>query len=154
MTHQRSVPVTGDAARAFDLAAVVLTSNGFRLERRDDRSLLATGRGLASTKQNPLLGASRVELSRVGGELRLEAELGGLRTLVRFLVAFPAGLAVAVLIAWLAADRQGGPIPWQVALALVPWAVLSPLMIRMTRRRTARALDDLLASLATEAGRR
>jgi len=152
--HTASVTLAGDPARAFDLAATVLASNGFRLEKRDDRTLAAVGRGMQSTKQNPLTGAGRVTLTRVGSELRLEADLGGVRRLVRFLVALPVGLAVAFLVGWALSGGARGPLPWQPALALAPWLVISPLMVFWIRRRTIAALDDLLASLATHAGRR
>ena len=154
MTHTASVKLAGDPARALDLAATVLASNGFRLERRDEQPLVAVGRGMLSTKQNPLTGAGRVALTRIGGELRLEADLGGLRAMARFLVALPLGMVVALGVAWAATGGTRSPVPWQAALALAPWAVIAPLMIVWIRRRTIIALDDLLASLAAHAGRR
>ncbi len=154
MTHRASIPLAGDPARAFDLAATVLASNGFRLVQRDERALEAVRKGMHSTKENPLTGAGRVLLVRSGSELRLEADLGGVRSMARFLIALPVGLAAALLLTWLVFGAARGPVPWQAGLGLAVWAVISPLMIVWIRRRTVTALDDLLASLATHAGRR
>ncbi len=145
----------GDPAPAFDLAAQVLVANGFRLERRDAQSLVAVGRGMTSSKQNPLTGAGRIVLTRSGRDLRLEADYGGVRALTRLLIALPLAMLVAFGVAWLLSGAgRGNPLPPQAALALVPWLILSPLMIAGMRRRTARALDDLLASLAVSTGGR
>lgn len=144
----------GDPAPAFDLAAQVLVANGFRLERRDAQSLVAVGRGMTSSRQNPLTGAGRIVLTRSGRDLRLEADYGGVRALTRFLIALPLAIFVAYGVAWLLSGAGRGPLPPQAALALAPWLILSPLMIAMMRRRTARALDDLLASLAASTGGR
>ena len=152
MQISRTQPCAGDPAPAFDLAANVLVANGFRLERRDAQTLVAIGRGMASTKQNPLTGAGRIVLTRSGRDLRLEADLGGVRVLTRFLIGLPLGLFSAFGVAWLLSGAARSPLPPQAALAVAPWLVLSPLMIVLMRRRTVRALDDLLASLAASAG--
>ena len=154
MQISRTRTCAGDPAPAFDLAANVLVANGFRLERRDAQSLVAVGRGMTGTRRNPLTGAGRIELTRSGRELRLDADLVGVRLLARFLIALPLALCVAFGAAWLISGAGNSPLPPQAALAVAPWLVLSPLMIVMMRRRTVRALEDLLASLAATAGGR
>jgi hypothetical protein len=154
MQISRTRIFTGDPAPAFDLAVNVLVANGFRLERRDAQTIVAIGRGMASTRQNPLTGAGRVVLSRSGRDLRLEADLGGVRTLARLMIALPLGLCVAFGVSWFLSGASRSPLPTEAALVVAPWLVISPLMIVMARRRTVRALDDLLASLAAPAGAR
>ena len=153
MQYTSSVRFTGDGDRALALAATVLAANGLRLERHDERTLVATGRGLAGGKQSPLLGASRVTITRAAGELRLEADLGGVRALTRLMLIVPAVIAIALLVLHFALRGSSPPLPPQLLLVLAPWVVLAPALSHHHRRRTTQALDDLLASLATEAGR-
>lgn len=154
MQISRTQSCAGDPAPAFDLAANVLVANGFRLERRDAQTLVAIGRGMASPKRNPLTGAGRVVLTRSGRDLRLEADLAGVRGMIRLLIALPLGLFSAFGLAWLLSGASRSSLPPQAALAVAPWLVVSPLMAWHMRRHTVRALEDLLASLAVSTGAR
>lgn len=70
-------------------ALLTLTNNGFAIVKRDGKSADLTGPGLNSTIHNPLLGASRIHLELHGHKLSLDAELGGVETMRRFLMRFP-----------------------------------------------------------------
>lgn len=64
-------------------ALVVLTSNGFIIEWCDRMAAEVTGPGLRSTRQNPLLGATRIRIERSGERVELSAELGGVEGMRR-----------------------------------------------------------------------
>ena len=145
-------------------ALITLTNNGFAIVNRDANSAELTGPGLNSTKQNPLLGASRIRLKREGEELRLDAELGGVDSMRRFLMRFPLILGVAFgllfgVVGGFAFGRQFGVgfgVPWAqgwkwllvaiggAVLPLSPWLFLSPMMSNMIRTRTQNALATLV----------
>jgi hypothetical protein len=148
---------------ALKSALATLTSNGFAITRRDATSATLTGPGLNSSRQNPLLGASRIDLRIDNKLLQVNAELGGIDTMRRFLMWFPfllgLGLGlVFVVIGGVVGQQSGlgfgvpGAQGWRWALtamvcailSVAPWLVLSPVMARMFRNRTQRALETLV----------
>lgn len=162
----------GPAEPVLAAALATLTGSGFRIVDRTATGAVLTGPGLNSTRENPLLGASRVELAVEGATLRVRADLGGVASMRRLLVWLPLGLGLGLgllftVVGGLGFGRQSGVgfgVPWAPGgwwwvpgmaaglLPVSPWVVLTPLMIRMVRRRTQRALD-VLASNAVFAGR-
>jgi len=140
-------------------AITTLMHHGFRLERRTDNEAELTGPGLTSTKQDPLLGASRVRLQSRDCRLRVNAELGGVQTMRRFLIWFPLILGLTLglvfsVVGGLVLGQQDGPapaFPWRwlwfgfgtALLPVSPWLILSPLMIRWIARRTKNAIETL-----------
>jgi hypothetical protein len=98
--------------------------------------------------------------------LELEAELGGVRRMARFLRIFPLALGLGlaaffvVLFGFIlppaVRNARGNPPPmWLIAciplLAVSPWPFVAPALIRMLTRRTVRALDTLLSNVAMAA---
>jgi hypothetical protein len=151
--YRTGVEFTGDTGRAFRAATIVLLSNGFQIVEEDGSTVVYQGPGMISSRQNPLVGASRIEIARQGDRLVLAAELGGIRTMRRFLFALPVGLAALFLVVF----GLTLPVPFaQAALfsiaPLLPWIVLSPLLANWIERRTCRALDTLLAQVASLGG--
>jgi hypothetical protein len=170
--YSTTASFTGRADPVLSAAVTTLTNNGFAIvDRMNGRTTLA-GPGLTSTRQNPILGASRIEIAVRGQTLHVDAELGGIVTMRRFLRWFPLllglglGLLFAVLgaVVWEGKFDVGLGLPWPPGLQwfvatmalgilpVVPWLFISPLLIRMVRRRTERALD-VLANNAAFAGR-
>ena len=76
MDFERTVVFHGDSERAFDLALATLTAAGFRVSSKTSATVDFEGPGMNSTQQSPLVGASRIQLSRGSSELSLVAELG------------------------------------------------------------------------------
>jgi len=145
-------------------ALTTLTNNGFAIVNRDEKSADLTGPGLNSMRQHPLLGASKIHLELQGQQLRLNAELGGVDSMRRFLMRFPfiLGLALGLLfgvVGGFTFGRQFGVgfgVPWAqgwtwllvavggAMLPVSPWLFLSPLMSRRIRTRTQNALVTLV----------
>ena len=150
------MPFRGNTGEAFQLAEAALTAIGFRLTERTADSLELVGPGMNSTKQNPLVGASRIHVRGGSGKLDLDADLGGVAWLSRFVLVFPMGLVLGLGVVftvvfgvlfglgmWLAA------VWGALGANAVMWLLLGPWMARRIRARTERALDSLLANLVS-----
>lgn len=156
-THEATATVKGNGGRALEAAMLVLTSVGFEIERKGTSSAELTGKRLRSSKQHPLLGASRVRLAAEGGRLRLTAELGGIARMKRFLQWFPtiamAGAAVAMAVAFYAQYGLEKPEMWIAPAAVITFdlvfcLVFVPLITRHLEKQTREALDVLVANAA------
>ncbi len=148
MDYHQTLPFRGDPARAIETARITLATHSFRIESRTDTELSARGPGMYSSRQNPLVGVSRLAVSVRSGEIHLEAELGGSRFMTRFLYLFPFGIALIISTVFLIVPmpRFALAIPW---LAVSPWFILSPLMAGWIRKRTLAAIDTLLHNMAS-----
>ncbi len=160
-TYAVTTRPTDDVLRA---ALVTLTNNGFAIVNRDEKSADLTGPGLNNTRQNPLLGASRIHIELQGQKLCLDAELGGVDSMRRFLMRFPfiLGLGLGLFLGvggGIAFGRQFGVgfgVPWAqgwtwllvaiggAMLPVTPWLFLSPMMSNLVRTRTQNALATLV----------
>jgi hypothetical protein len=153
MHHTQSLDFRGDPAPAFALATATLTASGFRLVAQTARSLEFAGAGMNSTRGNPLLGASQITLTADAGRIELQAELGGVRRMRRFLVVLLLGLSLLDVVVFGLQFHvfQGAP-NWPKLLLvtagpIAPWIVLGPLLVRLIRRRTIKALHPLLFNM-------
>lgn len=156
MKHATATPFEGDAARAFDAAVLLLTNLGFRVVARSDSSLELVGPGMNSSREAALVGASRIEFRHGRGELTVEAELGGVRQMARFVSLFPLGLCLFLAVLLTAVFHLAGFPPWAATIVLtvtglnaIVWFFLAPIMARSMRTRTCRALDALVGNVAS-----
>lgn len=158
MVYNASRPFSGDAARAFDLAVTALTALGFRLESRTADAVRLKGPGMNSNRQNPLVGASQLDVSVHQGQLDLTADLGAAERMMRFIRTFPIAINCVLGISFLAGfgamfAGRIAPLIWLspiIGLTLINgaiWAVLGPGMARRIRQRTCRGLDQLLSTM-------
>lgn len=160
-----SAVLTTPTAHALQAALSILTNNGFAIVSRDENSASLTGPGLNSTRQNPLLGASKIHLIQDGDRLRVDAELDAAERFQRFLSSIPwcAGLGAALLHASLGLQfgwkfGVGFGVPgssgWSWLLMSLgigllsggPWFVFSPWMSGMIRANTEQALKNLVTN--------
>lgn len=155
MRYSAALPFPGDAERAFDLALAALTALGFQLQTRSAHSLELRGPGMHSSRQSPLVGASRITIQRGPGELSLEAELGGVQRMINFVNYFPLALVLGLGgVLYVVFSLIWGQGRWSLAVGgavggnAALWLLLGPLLARGMRQRTERALDALLANLA------
>lgn len=163
-----TVDTTGASGDVLQAALLQLTIHGFVIERRDDRSAELAGPGMNNTRQSPLLGASRIKLQQEGNRLALDAELGGITSMGRFMLWFPVALGLGLgtlfsILGGVGFGQQFGAgfgVPWArgwgwvaVAFAMAmlpvsPWFVLAPLISRTLKRRTEHALTTLVQNAA------
>ena len=131
---------------AVESARSVLANNNFRIESLGHTEIIASGPGMQGTKQNPLLGATRIRISMRSSALDLYAELGGVKNMKRFLYFFPPALALLLSLSFLVSSMPlfAVFIPW---LAVSPWLIISPMMTRWITNRTIAALDNLLYNM-------
>jgi hypothetical protein len=157
MQYHVTVPFGGNAARAFDMAVASLTMLGFQIAAKDSAALEFVGPGMKSTRQSALLGASRIRIEAGADSLSLDAELGGVASMARFIALFPAGLclflfAIGVGIASITAPQHlvmiAAIAAASVAINIVIWLVLAPILTRYIKGRSCRAVDALLKNMA------
>jgi len=156
MRYQTNSPFPGDPTKSLEFAVGVLTSVGFRLVDRTSQTVEMTGPGFRSSNENPLRGASTIRITHHGGELALDAELGGVEWMGKFVTWFPNILAVTLgvvlsIVFW----TLWGPGRWLTVLVIViaadgmMWLMLGPYITRKLKERTQRELETLLANAAT-----
>ena len=163
-TYSTTAAMANSEEDVLQAAVLILTTNGFAIINRDENSASLVGPGLNSTKQNPLLGASKIHLELDRQQLRLEAELGGVDSMRKFLMRFPfmLGLGLGLLFGvfgGFAFGQQFGVgfgVPWAqgwawmlvaiggAMLPVTPWLFLSPLISNMIQTRTQNALATLV----------
>ncbi len=143
--HNYSVHFRGNAAKAMDVARNALLSLGFEVlvDRPDE--LLAEGPGMHSNQQPALLGASSVHLRLTPSEIAVEAVLGGAATMKRFVILFPPGLVVSLL---LFNHFFLAPFPLIHLAWVLPWFAFAPLLGRAMERGTIRAVERLVRGMA------
>lgn len=158
--------LTADPQRSLSELNTVLLAVGFEKVSGKAEQIAYEGPGMRSTRQNPLLGASRIELTSERQGFQLAAELGGVRQMQRFLKWFPISLGLGLFLVLgpilgivfgqafgvgFGAPFAAGGNWWLLStlalLPVAPWLVLSPLMGRGIERRSRRALDRLCSSV-------
>lgn len=139
----------GDTDKAFAAIETMLMPNGFRITDRGPRSISLQGRGMQSTKESPLRGATRIHIEQKGGHLRLDAFLGGVRFMMLFVCVFPVLLFLGMtLLPPLIAGHGWQAIDFKPLLGGVAWLIIGPAMSVWIRKRTTNALEDMLNNAA------
>lgn len=154
MRYETQHDFEGSAEAALQAVEQALVPNGFRLVDSGPHRNEYAGRGMNSSRENPLRGATRIEVAAATRVLRLHADLGGVRRLALFVCIFPlvlwAGLTLAPMVAR-GGDRMEIGMAGMIGTAV--WLIVGPLLAWTIRRRTVRALDDLLGGAAAVAAR-
>jgi hypothetical protein len=148
--YQNSKHVSGEAHAAAKRIVTSLTGQGFRIVTQNRDLVELAGPGMTSSRQNPLVGASKVVVRGLGREVTIEADFAAIRRLIRILAVVIFGMAILFCVLF------GFVVPFEhpvlrfilPVLPLAPWLFLLPWMGRIFRRRTARAFDTLLESVA------
>jgi hypothetical protein len=151
MEYEKTVHISGDVAKPTGTVVETLARHGFRIVRKRETSAELDGPGMNSSKQNPLVGASKVHVKGRSGRLTVEAEFGAVRRLMRFLGWMLVGMAGLFFVLFGFVFPAENPVMrFVVPLApLAPWPILLPVMGRYFRRRSARALDVLVENAVT-----
>jgi hypothetical protein len=101
LVYHASRPFQGDVDKAFDLAVDALSALKFGLDSRTADSIRLTGPGMKSNRQNPLVGASQLEITLHHGQLDLTADLRAAERMMRFARTFPIALSCVVGVTFL-----------------------------------------------------
>lgn len=117
----------------FSSVESTLIPIGFRVIKKDKASITLIGRGMNSTKEDPIRGATEISITANSGALRLNANLGGVLFMSLFLCFFPPLLIVAV--SYFNSSNSS------VINHLWVWFVIGPMIAYFVRRRTIKALD-------------
>jgi hypothetical protein len=149
MKYVASTTITGSPEIALARIRDALLANGFTITTAKSTELAVTGPGLMSTKENPLRGVSVATFLTQGGQLHVQAELGGAAFLGRFAIYFPLGLGLFFVAVFGLGRLSSGPAAVIAPLLSVsPWLILGPLIARMIRKRTEKAINALLQGAA------
>lgn len=160
-----------NSERTFSNTITILEAVGFKILSCDKNRAELQGPGMNSTKQNPLLGATTIQVRRSDSAIKLDATLGGIATMERFLRWFPLGLGLMLgtlfaFVGGIGFGQQFGipfGVPWAqgvnwiivaytfALLPITPWFFISPWMVNMIRRRTTEALETLLHNAVIKA---
>lgn len=154
MRYQTTASIHGPPETAIRIVRDALIANGFRIVDSCAGELTMMGPGMNSSRENPLRGVSLVTARVNQTQLELDAELGGVARLGRFVFFFPIALGLLLMlffaiIAWAIANFGQQPLPSLIPLltpllTTLPWLVIGPWMTRIIRRRTERAIDALV----------
>ena len=154
MRYETRHDFEGNAEAALKAVEAMLIPHGFRLVDSGPGRNRYEGRGMNNSRENPLRGATQIEVAAQTRVMHLHADLGGVRRMALFVCVFPlvlwAGLTLAPMIAH-GGDRM--EIGTAGMLGTAVWMVVGPVIAWVIRRRTLQALDDLLAGAAAVAAR-
>ena len=150
MPYVSAVALSGPPEAAIRVVRDALIANAFTIGSVSPTEFTATGPGLMSSNQNPLLGVSGVSFRAEDGALHVQTELGGATRLGLFAIFFPLGLGLALAGVLRVANKPNAFIAPMLAVA--PWLVLGPLIAFFIRKRTQKAINALLLSAASISG--
>jgi hypothetical protein len=109
-----------------------------------------------STRESVLLGASRIRVTRGARDLSIQAELGGVQRMARFITLFPVGLSLGLGVLFFAmfsfiSNHRGWVVPVAVVVGAnaLLWLILGPFLARQLYARTCSGLDALLHNMAS-----
>jgi hypothetical protein len=147
MQYVSATPIAGPPEAAIKIVRDALVANAFTIVSASPTAFEATGPGLISSNQNSLMGISKASVRAEQGVLQVQAELGGAARLGLFVMVFPFVLGGVLILTLHLANRPNGLLA--PVLAVSPWVVLGPLMARLFRRRTEKAINALVLSAAS-----
>ncbi|MHC4362844.1 MAG: hypothetical protein ACYSTZ_08460, partial [Planctomycetota bacterium] len=141
-----------DAAKALEGITGVFVQSSFQIVEKSETTVELTGPGMISSRQDPLVGISKIRISRTSGSLSVEAQFDSIRRLIKYIAVFIVCMGVFFVILFgILFTSQGQPMGIIVLISLAPfapWPVLLPLIMRWLKSRTSRALDVLLSNTA------
>ncbi len=150
--YEQSVNLKCDRKEALSEAKRYFMNHGFKLEENESNELIVTGKGMNSSRQNPIRGLTKGKLIFSNTEINFSGELGGVEFMKKFLYFFPPFLALVIIVplaitAYLKKDFPtfGLFIP---LLAISPWIFLAPMMAGSIKKKTEFEIETLLSNIA------
>jgi len=152
MEYKTSVPFAGSADAAIDIARSQFIVHGFKVNQSGPAEITVTGPGMQSTNQNPILGVTQAKISITSGHISVCAELGGVKFMQRFIYIFPPALCAFLGFTMAFFPNTPKHSPLIVIAVAAPWLVISPLMAKMIKTRTTKAVDTLVHNMKNISG--
>ena len=153
MDYEKTEPFSGNMEKVLEVAKNVFIQHNFETVRHSDTEVEFTGPGMLSSRQNPIVGISRICIRGTSGNISIEAEFGGIRKLTKYLVVFIVGMAIFFVVLFgIMFSKQGQPLNKIILMSVapfIPWPVLIPLIHIWMKSRTSKALDRLLTNMVT-----
>jgi len=153
MSYEKTIHFNGNTDKALEVARNTFLPLGFTIIKNNNKCIELTGPGTLWTKgQNPLVGISKISVTRSGNELSINTQLGGIHNTIRFLIIFIIGMSIFFVVTFgIIFNRQGTPFQrFFLPLApFIPWPAIIPLMALFMKSRTSKSLDALLNNMAT-----
>ena len=153
MDYEKTEPFSGNMEKVLEVAQNVFIQHNFQIVHHTDKEVEFTGPGMLSSRQNPLVGISRICIRGGSGNISIEAEFGGIRNLTKYLVVFIVGMAIFFVVLFgILFSKQGQPLNKIILMSVapfVPWPVLIPLIHIWMKSRTSKALDRLLTNMVS-----
>ncbi len=146
MIYSKSAPYTDDTSKAFEAAKLILLPNNYRIDQIKDNEISFIGNTMISTRQNPIVGATKITITRTADHINLSAHLTGVFYMILFVCLFPLAicLALALIFYFLKMGSQAVMVPF---IVMIPYIGISPVMSYFIKKRTANALDTLLFNI-------
>ncbi len=145
--YETSVPFGGSPGGAMKTACSLLMANGFRLDQPTETEIIATGPGMQSTSENGIRGVSLANITVSADTIGVHAELGGVQTVRRFLYYGPPALGLLLYPTTLLIPNASWFVYLGVFAPLLPWLIISPLMVMWVKKRTTNAVDTMLHNM-------
>ncbi|UCC23478.1 MAG: hypothetical protein JSW23_05345 [Planctomycetota bacterium] len=153
MDYEKTEPFSGNMEKVLEVARNAFIQNNFQIVHDSETEVEFTGPGMLSSRQNPIVGISRIRIRGTSGNLSIEAEFGGIRQLTKYLALFIVGMAIFFLVLLgILLPKQGQPLNKTILISLgpfVPWPVLIPLIHIWMRSRTSKVLERLFTNMIT-----
>lgn len=149
LDYHNTIAFEGDAGRALQTARRGFSQCSFLVEEDGPEGFTASGPGLHNSRHNPLYAISWVRV-RVGeGRIEIEARLGGLRTIRRFIIGVTLAFLIIFLVCFgMAADKTIAERMILPIMSLIAGMLIFPFMLHALRRNTIRNLDRLAGNMA------
>ena len=145
MKYQKQINYTGNPQKAFDITEQTFLSLGFGIDIKEpDRLVLVNPRPYMSKGMTFLINISKLDLKAEENNLKLIAELKGLKNTILFLSIFIFALAAFFMILFThTLDQPQANIIKLSLIPLSPWPILIPLFYFFFRYKTNQALNIL-----------
>ena len=153
MDYEKTEPFSGNMEKVLEVAKNVFIQHNFQIVRDSNSEVEFTGPGMLSSRQNPIVGISRICIRGNRGNLSIEAEFDGIRKLTKYLALFIVVMAIFFVVFFgILFAKEGQPLNKTILISLapfIPWPVIIPLMYIWMKSRTSKALDRLLTNMVT-----
>ena len=151
MDYEKTEPFSGNMEKVLEVARNVFIQHNFQIVRNSDTEVEFTGPGMLSSRQNPIVGISRICIRGASGNISIEAEFEGIRKLTKYLALFIVAMAIFFVVLFgILFSKQGQPLNKTIVKSLAPfapWPILIPLIHIWMKSRTSKALDRLLINM-------